>query len=200
MREGGCDMTIDDRERWDKKHTIEQSHEEPASFLKELFGLGAWRIHLGKTLDIATGKGRNAFFLAERGFDVEAIDISEAALNEARREAEERGLSVTFRQADLESIDLPESAYEMILNFNFLQRNLIPKMKKALKLGGHIVFETYLIDQRVLGHPRNPLYLLGHNELLEFFRDFRVLYYCERKFAEGGKEAYRAGLFGQKVR
>ena len=73
-------------------------------------------------------------------------------------------------------------------------------MKSALKLGGHVIFETYLVDQRVLGHPRNPAYLLGHNELLDLFRDFRVLRYREGRFAEGGKEAYRAGLFGQKVR
>jgi len=56
-----------------------------------------------------------------------------------------------------------------------------------------------LEDQRVLGHPKNPVYLLGHNELLKLFRDFLILCYREGKFAEGGKEAYRAGLFGQKV-
>jgi len=118
----------------------------------------------------------------------------------SNRKFQEKKLAIDFRQADLDSVELPEAAYDLILNFNFLQRSLIPKMKKALKLGGHIVFETYLIDQRVLGHPSNPVYLLGHNELLELFRDFRVLYYREGKFAEGGKEAYRAGLFAQKVR
>lgn len=193
-------MASEDQERWNKKHADGHGHENPSRFLQEIFQLGFWRIQPGKALDIATGKGRNAFFLAENGFSVEAIDISEVALKEARFKAEERGLAVTFRQADLETIELPEAAYDMILDFYFFERSLIPKMKKALKLGGHIVFETHLIDQRVLGHPRNPAYLLGHNELLELFRDFRILYYREGKFAEGGKEAYRAGLFGQRVR
>lgn len=192
-------MATEDQERWDERHAGGHGVEPPSAFLHQIFHEHSWRIQPGRALDIATGKGRNALFLAERGFSVEAIDISEVALQEARREAEGKGLTITFRQADLDDVELPEAAYDMILNFNFLQRSLIPKMKKALKLGGHIVFETYLIDQRVLGHPRNPAYLLGHNELLELFRDFRILYYSEGKFLEGGKEAYRAGLFGQKV-
>ena len=193
-------MVDEDREKWDRRHATRQGQGSPSVFLQQLLDNGSWRIQPGRALDIATGKGRNALFLAERGFSVEAIDISEVALQEARSEAQEKGLTVTFRQADLDNVELPEAAYDIVLNFNFLQRSLIPKIKKALKLGGHIVFDTYLIDQRVLGHPRNLAYLLGHNELLELFRDFRILYYREGGFAEGGKEAYRAGLFGQKVR
>jgi len=193
-------MAADDQKRWDERYSSKHGHEGPSPFLLQVFESHAWRIQPGRALDIATGKGRNALFLAERGFSVEAVDISEVALQEGRKVAEERGLAVAFRQADLDKTGLPDAAYDLILNFNFLQRSLIPKMKKALKLGGHIVFETYLIDQRVLGHPRNPAYLLGHNELLELFRDLRVLYYREGKFAEGGKEVYRAGIFGQKVR
>jgi len=87
----------------------------------------------------------------------------------------------------------------MVLNFNFLLRSLIPKIKKSLKLGGHVVFETFLIEQQDIGHPKNPAYLLGHNELLELFRDFRILYYREGKFVEGEDVSYRAALFGQKV-
>jgi len=84
-----------------------------------------------------------------------------------------------------------------MVNFNYLQRSLIPQIKKSLKSGGHVIFESYLIDQRIVGHPKNPAYLLGHNELLDLFRGLRVLYYREGKF-KGGQEAYRAGIFAQK--
>ncbi|HEV8341467.1 MAG TPA: methyltransferase domain-containing protein [Candidatus Binatia bacterium] len=193
-------MPTEDRERWDKRHETHHEEVEPARFLREVFRMGAWNITPGRALDIATGKGRNAVFLAERGFAVDAIDISEVALQAARDTAKEKGLAIKFEQVDLNKIELPHAAYDLIINFNFLERSLIPKMKKALKLGGHVVFETYLVDQRVLGHPKNPAYLLGHNELLELFRDFRVLYYREGRFSEDGREAYKAGLFGQKVR
>lgn len=192
-------MATEDQKRWDERHAAHGGEDEASPFLRQIFELGAWEIQPGRALDIATGKGKNARYLAERGFRVEAIDISEVALAEARRLAKAKGLKIAFRQADLEKIELPESAYDMILNFNYLQRSLIPPMKRALKLGGYIVFETFLIEQRVLGHPRNPAYLLGHNELLKLFSDFRILYYREGKFVESGKESYRAGLFGRKI-
>ena len=193
-------MTVDEQKRWDEKHASEHEDGGPSPFLRQIFQSGCWPIQPGRALDVAAGQGRNALFLAEQGFVVEAIDISLVALQEGERRAAEKALSVTFKQVDLGGFDFPEVAYDMILNFNFLQRQLMAKMKKALKLGGYVVFETYLIEQRVLGHPRNPAYLLGHNELLELFREFRILYYREGKFVEGGKEAHRAGLFGQKVR
>ena len=193
-------MAAEDKKKWDTKHAAEQGQESPSPFLQQIFQSHSWRIQPARALDIATGRGRNAIFLAESGFSVEAIDVSTVALEQACKAAQEKKLAIDFRQADLDSVELPDAAYDLILNFNFLQRSLIPKMKKALKLGGHIVIDTYLIDQRDLGHPSNPVYLLGHNELLELFRDFRVLYYREGKFAEGGKESYRAGLFAQKAR
>jgi tellurite methyltransferase len=193
-------MATDGQERWDKLHEAHHEEVEPARFLREVFQADAWNIPPGRALDIATGKGRNAIFLAERGFAVDAVDISEVALEAARKTAGEKGLTVKFQQADIEHIRLSDAAYDLIINFNFLERSLIPKIKKTLKIGGHVVFETFLIDQRVLGHPKNPAYLLGHNELLELFRDFRVLYYREGKIPGDGREAYKAGLFGQRVR
>ncbi len=193
-------MMQEDQKHWDEKHAAGHGEDSPSSFLEEVLRSKSWTIGLGRALDIATGKGRNAVFLAEHGFKVDAMDISAVALEEARKIAQAKKLDIKFIEADLDHAELPEAAYELIVDFNFLERALIPKIKSALKPGGHIVFETFLIDQKELGHPRNPAYLLGHNELLDLFRDFRVLYYQEGKVIEEGKESYRAGLLGQKVR
>jgi SAM-dependent methyltransferase len=193
-------MMQEDQKHWDEKHAAGHGEDSPSSFLEEVLRSKSWTIRLGRALDIATGKGRNAVFLAEHGFKVDAMDISAVALEEARKIAQAKKLDIKFIEADLDHAELPEAAYELIVDFNFLERALIPKIKSALKPGGHIVFETFLIDQKELGHPRNPAYLLGHNELLDLFRDFRVLYYQEGKVIEEGKESYRAGLLGQKVR
>jgi tellurite methyltransferase len=181
-------------------HPLKGEQREPASFLRQIFALRSWRMQPGRALDLATGRGRNALFLAQRGFAVEAIDISEAALADARKRANAERLKIEFRQADLEGIVLPAASCDLILNFNYLQRSLVAQMKEALRVGGRIIFETYLIDQQQIGHPKNPDYLLRHGELLGLFSDFRVFYYREGKFSEAGKEAFRAGLFGQKVR
>jgi len=192
-------MSIDDKVRWDKQHGSAQGSTEASGFLREIFAAEAWPIRRGPALDIASGKGRNALFLAERGFDVVAIDISPVALEEGGRRAAEKNLAITWQQADLEQIQLSEAAFDLVVNFNYLQRSLIPQIKTALRIGGYVIFETYLIDQPAIGHPKNPAYLLEHNELLNFFRDWRVLYYREGQFSEGGERAFRAGIFAQKI-
>ncbi len=192
-------MSSDDQVRWDRQHALGHGADAPSGFLREIFQSESYRLRAGRALDIATGKGRNALFLAERGFDVVAIDMSPVALAEARRRAEEKSLSISWQQADLEQIELPEAHYDLVLNFNYLQRSLIAQIKRALKNGGHVIFETYLIDQQAIGHPKNPAYLLVHNELLDQFRDFRVLRYREGKFSDNGEAAFRAGIFAQKT-
>jgi len=191
-------VAIDDRKRWNEKHAADRGRDAPSKFLEEVLASGAWIIPPGRALDIATGKGRNAIFLASKGFRVDAVDVSAAALQDARKAARAEGRAVDFIEADLDHADLPRAAYDLVVNFNFLDRALIAPMKNALKTGGHIIFETYLIEQRELGHPKNPAYLLAHNELLDLFRDFRVLHYREGKFADGAGEAYKAGLLAQK--
>lgn len=192
-------MSAHDRHRWDRRHSEGPDSDQPASFLREILESERWSIIPGRALDVATGQGRNAIFLAERGFDVTAIDISPVALNKGRRRAAQRAFSISWQQADLEPIDLPAAAYDLVVNINYLQRSLIARIKSAVKSGGHIIFETYLIDQQTVGHPKNPAYLLGHNELLELFRDFRVLYYHEGEFAGGQERAFRAGIFARKI-
>src|SRR4029453_9261362 len=137
-------------------------------------------------------------FLAEQGFEVLGIDISPVALEEGRRSAEEKSLKVNWQQAHLEVIELPPQRYNVVLNFNYLQRSLVPQIKKSLKPGGWVIFETYLINQQSIGEPKNLDYLLLHNELLNLFRDFRVLDYREGRFLQSGEGAFRAGLLAAK--
>ncbi len=192
-------MSWDDQTRWDHQYALSPGADLPSVFLRQILDSDAWDIPRGLALDVAAGTGRNAIFLAERGFRVVAIDISPIALDEARRRAEKKSLAISWQQADLEQIKLPQDAYDLIVNLNYLQRSLFPQIRKALKTDGRVIFETYLIDQQTIGHPKNPAYLVNHNELLEQFRDFRVLYYHEGKFTDAEQLAFRAGIFAQKL-
>jgi len=192
-------MSSDDQTRWDRQYGVSTGTDQPSSFLREILDSGAWEIPRGSALDVAAGTGSNAIFLAERDFRVVAIDISSIALDEARRRAEKKCLSISWQQADLEQIELPQAAYDVIVNLNYLQRSLFPLIRKALKINGWVIFETYLIDQQTVGHPKNPAYLLHHNELLEQFGDFRVLHYHEGKFRDTEQPVFRAGILAQKV-
>ena len=191
-------MSLNDQSRWDKRHAEFRS-EAPSRFLTEILESGSWEIKRGRALDLACGQGRHALYLAAKGFEVVAIDVSPAALARGQQRAKERSLTVSWQKADLAQICLAENSFDLIVNCNYLERSLIPHMQAALKKGGHVIFETYLIDQREIGGPKNPDYLLGHNELLHRFRDFRVLCYREGFFPDGGEPAFRAGLLAQKV-
>ena len=226
-------MATDDQFRWDRQHAASHGSDLASGFLEQILLSDSWQIPRGRALDIATGKGRNAIFLAEQGFDVVAIDVSPVALDEARKRAAEKSLwspagkpvassntpvgrnpereprakagervegSISWQQADLEHIELPISTYDLVVNFNYLQRSLIPQIKAALRIGGYVIFETYLVDQQAIGHPKNPAYLLNHNELLDCFGDFRVLCYREGKFSAGEGTAFRAGIFAEKIK
>lgn len=192
-------MAIDDQIRWDRQHGEVHGIPAPSRFLQEIIDSDHWKISPGRALDVATGKGRNALFLASRGFQVTAIDISSVGFEQGRKQAEESSLPVTWLKADLEDVQLDPTEYDLMVNINYLQRSLIPRIKSALRPGGHVIFETYLIDQQAAGHPKNPDYLLDHNELLDHFRDFRVLLYREGKFADSAETSFRAGIFAQKI-
>jgi tellurite methyltransferase len=192
-------LSQDDQARWNQQHA--QSHESapPAGFLREILESAAWNLPRGRALDLACGKGRNSLYLAECGFKVVAMDISSVALAEGQRRAAAKQLTIDWRQADLEDVQFDQAGFDLIINFNYLQRSLIPQTKRAVRRSGHVIFETYLIDQIAMGHPKSPDYLLRRNELLEHFRDFQVLYYREGQFSEGDEASYRAGILAQRI-
>ncbi|MBS0013995.1 MAG: class I SAM-dependent methyltransferase [Desulfobacterales bacterium] len=139
----------------------------------------------GRVLDVAMGYGRNAVFLAGSGFEVEGVDLCPEAVAGTLEAARKAGVSLMARVADLEKghYFIAREAYDVIICFNYLHRPLIPAIKQGLRLGGMVVYETFLVDQARFGRPRNPDHLLEHNELLLMFRDFRCLRYHEGEMA-----------------
>ncbi len=142
----------------------------------------------GRALDLASGKGRNALYLAKEGFAVEAWDRNEEDLEALAAKARELGLTVTTRLVDLEqSPSIPAETFDLVIIFYYLQRNLIPWIIKALRPGGIVVYETFLIDNHVrYNHPRHREFCLEHNELLTLFPGLRILAYREGPDDQGG--------------
>ncbi len=166
---------------------------KPSQFLVDHIDL----LPRGKALDVAMGRGRNAVFLATRGFDVVGIDISKEAVNDALVLATVSNVNITTHVADLTTgHHIEPGVYDVIICFNYLQRSLIPQIKRGLRTGGMVVYETFIIDQVRFGRPKNPDYLLKHNELLHMFRDFRCV-----RYHEGIVEDQRAvaGIVAEKV-
>lgn len=187
-----------DRNRWDARFKGKgfALGKEPNPFLKKYLRF----LPKGRALDTAAGEGRNAVFLARHGFDVDAIDISENGLKKTRWLAREMGVRVHTIRVDLDRHPIGEGRYDLIANFYFLRRSLIPRLKRGLRQGGKIIFETYTLEHRTLGTegPKQARYFLKPNELLRLFKDFRILFYREGIFKEGGRKKAVASLIAEK--
>ena len=187
-----------DQRRWNERFKRKEFAlgKEPNPFLKKYIHL----LPKGKALDIASGEGRNAVFLAQQGFEVDAVDISGKGLKKAQKLAREQGVKIKTFLVDLDQYQIEKERYDLIANFYYLKRRLIPRIKKGIKKGGRVVFETYLLEHRTLGTggPKQAKYFLKPNELLRLFKNFRILFYREGIFKEGGRKKAVASLIAEK--
>ncbi len=164
------------RVKWETRYGAEGyvPDEEPVPFLREHIET----LSPGKALCLAAGSGRNAVFLAERGFAVTAVDISRRGLAWCTALAAKRGVEITAVEADLLSWDLGEGRYDLVTDFYYYEPALFPVIGRALKPGGHFVFQTFSVDQalRPTG-PSNKSFMVEPNQLLAAFADWRLRYF-----------------------
>ena len=108
---------------------------------------------LGRALDLACGEGRNAIWLAERGWKVSAVDFSDVALERGARLAAGRGVGVEWLCEDLTQWEPPLGAFELVL-ISYLQvpgddrREVLARAAAALAPGGELL---------MIGHARRNL-------------------------------------------
>src|SRR6266849_3861649 len=164
-------------EDWDARYreSARQLADRPAAILAEVLPL----LPRGRALDIACGAGRNAIFLAIRGWDVTAVDFSFA---EPPRQLP--GLHLI--EGDLEKLSLPRQAFDLIVCTNYLQRSLFRQIEAALRSGGALLYETFTRDQlQFAAGPRNLEFLFNPGELRESFPDLATLFYRELSAGKG---------------
>ncbi len=137
-------------------------------------------IRPGLALDIAAGTGCNAIALAHAGFRVVTADFSVTAMRTLADNARAAALPIAPIVVDLESaLPFRPASFDAVVNISFLDRGLVPHLKGLLRVGGVIFFDTFLIDQAALGHPRDPRFLLRHYELREMLSDMEMIHYRE---------------------
>lgn len=177
---------LSDKHRWNEIYIKENFPEKPSQIVKDFYHLA----QKGKALDLACGAGRNAIFLQKKGFDVDAVDISDVAISKLKK----KNSKINSFTADLDTFEIPQNQYDLILNINFLNRNLIPKIKDGLKKEGVVIFETFVLNKEA----KTKDFYLRENELLRLFIDFYIIYYEEKdvKRDDGrmGRKAYLAAI------
>ena len=173
---------IEDKVRWNKRHIDKPMRHNVEPIIEKYIDEAS----VGTALDIACGTGRNTHFLAEKGFIVDAVDLSDYALSEIKNLA-----TINKIEEDLDTYNLAVNKYDLILNINYLNRRFYPQIKEALKSGGIVIFETFIVAHGDFKNPANPEFLLRKNELLHTFIGLDTIYYEERN---------EINLRGEKIR
>ena len=170
-------MSLNDKAKWDVKYRTSAytNSREPCEWLNDNADCLTGK---GLALDIASGEGRNAVFAAEKGYQTLAIDVSVVGLDKARVLAKEKGVTIETRAADLDDWQFKQNAFDLVLCFNFLDRQIFPGIRNTLKPGGLIFYETFTVDYLKYSNFKKK-WVLKHNELLEVFSEFRILRYRE---------------------
>lgn len=166
---------MSDYEIWEERYRIKgDKRKEPDAFLKDNWQ----KLKFGRVLDVACGCGRNACYLAHRGFEAVGVDRSPLAIGHAKKRAADEGIAPQFYVVDLEKLHIPHAPYDSIVITRYLQRDLCPCLVKALKPGGILLYETYTLDYLRYGE-RTADYLLKPGELKELFSELEILHYEE---------------------
>lgn len=145
------------------------------------------RLPRGRALDLASGAGRDAVWLALQGWRAEAWDHDDEALARARALAATVPVPLETRVVELVEAEPPaiDAPWDVVVVVRFLHRPLLPWIERALAPGGALVYETFLVGQERYGRPRNPRFLLQPGELLEAFPSLETEHY-EEVAPEGG--------------
>ncbi len=108
------------RERWDSMYRTSAPEElpwdenKPNEELVQLINSG--QIEKGAVLDICSGTGNNAIFLAEKGYPCYGIDISPTAVKYAQQKAQNQGVSCDFSQGNASRLDYPEAHFTLVFD------------------------------------------------------------------------------------
>ena len=160
-----------EREDWDRRHSEAAGPlfgVEPNRFLvAEVEGLVP-----GRALDLACGAGRNAVWLAQRGWRVTGVDFSDVAIAIAGRLAADRGVEVAWVAADLGEWEPPDGAFDLVVVLYLHvpgeeRRPIMRRAAAALAPGGTIVVVGHHAANIAegTGGPQDPRVLFTAEEI-----------------------------------
>lgn len=180
-------MALQDKEKWNKKYQETPSLTKDRQASKKLTSALNYVKIKQKALDVACGTGRNSIYLSKQGFEVDAIDISEVAIEILN---EKKIKKINTKVVDLDTHIPVKEQYDLIVMSNFLDRDMIGNLKESLRKDGVLVVETYMHHEINTKKSSNPDFLLKEGELKNFLDEkFELIEYDE--FDNEDSELYK---------
>ncbi|MCP3689241.1 MAG: class I SAM-dependent methyltransferase [Gammaproteobacteria bacterium] len=169
-------MSTEDRNKWNNRYAEgSYSKSNPVTLLEDWLP----QVPIGRALDVACGAGRNSIFMAQYGFDVDAIDISHQGLDRARQNAQSQDLDINWIEHDLDQPYEFEADYSLIVVMWYVNLPLITRLCDRLAPGGFLICEEHLrVKQDVIG-PGNPNYRVASGAVRRAVKGLAILSYQE---------------------
>ncbi len=179
-------MSQADREKWNERYRSGSyvSRTYPSALLTEWLPKMELRGGDRRALDVASGRGRNSIYLAEEGWQVDAVDISEVALDHLTRKARAENLRINCVEADLEDdsqweLFFKDNQYDLAVIVRYVNLPLMHRLNGALKDGGYLIVEEHLVTDADVVGPKNPNFRVPPGALLDAAAAFEVISYRE---------------------
>jgi SAM-dependent methyltransferase len=134
----------------------------------------------GTALDLAAGLGRHALWLAERAWQVSAVDVSEVAIGKLSQTAAQLNVKIKLFAIDAAEYDFDTARFDLIVLFYHLDRTLFPKIVSALNPGGLFICKMAVSWGPQIASPTGNFKPLGKNELASLVPDLQAVTYHER--------------------
>jgi tellurite methyltransferase len=178
-------MSTYDGQRWDEKYAAKVPVQElaPDGWLTEQLAASK----PGRALELACGLGHNAVWLAQQGWQIDAVDISAVGLSRAKDLADVCCVNVNWIATDLEEFIPAADDYDLAVVIRFLDRLRLPALiQEALRPGGLLIYETFTTAHlaRPSSRMKNPAFALERGELPRLFPQFEVVSYAECSLAD----------------
>lgn len=198
-------MSHIDREKWNRKYR-EGAYADrlnPSAFLVECLPSLTTDSEPRRGVDIACGLGRNALYLARLGWEVDAIDVSEVALDKLAEAATQESIAIKCVAADLgaDPAAVERAAgdpYDLALVIRYANLSLIRLLPGAIRPGGYVMVEKHLVTEADVVGPRDPRFRARPGELEQAATGFEILEYREGVVEDpDGRRVALAQLLGR---
>ncbi|MCB0308357.1 MAG: class I SAM-dependent methyltransferase [Bdellovibrionales bacterium] len=166
---------------WNQKYETSNDYlygRAPSTFLADNLRY----LRKGHTLDIGSGEGRNAVYLASKDYEVLGIDFSDIAMKRAETLAKQTDVRVEFKNQDLNFFLVPLMKHDSIILIDTRPPlTLLKSLSRGLVNGGTLFVEAYTVNQIGRSGPKPDISeCYKPNELLRHVTDLHVIYYNER--------------------
>lgn len=158
-------------------------------------------LSFNKFLDIGCGLGRHSIYMAEKGFNITALDLSEYGVDHLKKWADEKGLNINTVVSDMLKLPFDDNSFDCIMAYNVIYhtdgegfKNIMKEIRRVLKPGGelfltliskgtwsYVFSKGKVIDENTILRNDNPAednvphFYMDYMDIINFFKDWEFI-------------------------